>query len=63
MPVKVVALIYCITTQEATDTQEPTTTPRFSRTHGRINLKIIDDETKAGEALYKRATISLYSDS
>ena len=38
-------------------------TLKFARTPGGVNRKIIDYETEAGEALYKRATRSLYSDS
>ena len=43
--------------------KDPTTTPKFVRTHSRINLKIIDYKTNVGEALYKRTARSIYPDS
>ena len=63
IPIQVASLVYFITSQAVRIPQAPTTTPKFARTPGRVNLKIIDNKTKADEALNKRATRSLYSDS
>ena len=63
MPMQVTALIYFITYQSVRTTQSPTTTSKFSRTPGCINLKIINCKTEAVNTLCKQATSSLYSDS
>ena len=59
---RVSALITFVTLQHVRD-QAPTTTLKFSLNPGRANRKIIDYETKAGKALYKRAPRPLYSGS
>ena len=56
------ALIAFVMLQDVSD-QAPTTTLKFSLNPGHANRKIIDYETKAGKALYKRAIESIYSDS
>ena len=63
MPMQVTTLIYFITYQSVRTTQPPTTTSKFSRTPGCINLKIINCKTEAVNTLCKQATSSLYSDS
>ena len=59
---QVATLITFVTLQDVRD-QAPTTTLKFSLNPGCANRKIIDYETKAGKALYKRAIESIYSDS
>ena len=61
MSIKVASLVYFVTYQVVRTPQAPTTTPEFTLTSGHLNRKIIDYETKEGEALYKRSTRSLYS--
>ena len=61
IPVQVAILVYFVTFQVLRDTKATNTTLKFACTPGRVNRKIIDCETKAGAALYKRAKILLYS--
>ena len=56
IPIHFSALIYFVTSQAVRNTQDPNTTPKFVHIPCRINLKIINYKTKAGEALYKQAT-------
>ena len=63
MPVIFADLDYFVTSQEVRTPKIPTTTPNFTRTPGCVNPKIVIFKTKAGEVLYKRATMSLYPDS
>ena len=63
IPVQVGALIYFVTSQVMRYPQVPTMTPKFALTPGCVNRKIANYRTKTSDELYKRATISLYSDS
>ena len=63
MPIRVAAQIYFVLFQEVRNPQAPTKNPKFARTPGRTNRKIVNYKTKTGEALYKLATRSLYLDS
>ena len=60
MPKRFVALVTFVMAQLVRD-QYSNTTPKFACTPGRVNRKIVNYETKSGEALYKQATRSLYS--
>ena len=53
IPIQVATLVYFYTSQAVMTSQAPTTTTKFARTPGHVNLKIIDYKTKAGEAFYK----------
>ena len=63
IPVQFYALIYLEISQSERTPQDPTTTPKFTRTPDHANKKSLVYETKAGNALYKKASRSLYSDS
>ena len=52
MKIHITDLIYFMNSQAVRTPQDPTTTPKFTRTTSCVNRKIIDYETKAGEVLY-----------
>ena len=58
MPIQVSTIIYFVSSQALRTIQALTTTPKFMRPPGHRNRKKIDYKTKAGEALYKKATRS-----